>query len=132
MRLAESLLKVGSDLFDAKQSHALAATFTLDGEIRFVDVDKGEFHESETKGRSDVESFYRSAFEKAATIDSENYVDFAQFVLPDILVIHGRFRPDAAEPELPFVQIRIKDQDQWRIKKLSLFLSSKISEEKSS
>jgi RNA polymerase sigma factor (sigma-70 family) len=124
MQLAERLLKVGSDLFDAKQSQALASTFTRDGAIQLIDVDEGKFHESETKGRTEVESFYESAFKNATTIDSENHVEFAQFVLPDLMVIHGRFRPDAGQPELPFVQIRIKEGEAWRIQKLSLFLAS--------
>jgi hypothetical protein len=101
----------------------------VDGQIEFIDLDTGRFHDSRTAGRSEVASFYQSAFEKAAAIDSENFVDFAHFVLPDLLVIHGRFRPDLGEPDLPFVQIRIRDNDQWRIKKLSLFLSSKSQKE---
>src|SRR5262249_42005020 len=87
MRLAEQLLTVGSDLFDAKQAHALAATFAEDGEIQMIDLDTGKFNVSETKGRADVESFYQSAFKDATTIDSENRVDFARFVLPHLLVI---------------------------------------------
>jgi RNA polymerase sigma factor (sigma-70 family) len=120
-RIAERVLKVGSDLFDAKQAGPLAATYAEDGEISLT-VKKEEGYRNEvTRGRADVERFYRDLFKGAGTIDSENTVEFARLVMPDLLIIHGRFRPNVGEEELPFVQVRVKRDDRWQILKLSLF-----------
>jgi RNA polymerase sigma factor (sigma-70 family) len=47
MHLAEQLLAVGSDLFDAKQAQTLAATYSEDGEIQLIDLDDGKFNANE-------------------------------------------------------------------------------------
>ena len=60
---------------------------------------------------------------QAGTIDSQNTVELARLISPDILVVHGRFRPNAGERELPFVQMRVKQGDQWMLKTLWLFLN---------
>jgi hypothetical protein len=64
-------------------------------------------------------------FEDASTIHSQNTVEFARFVAPDVLIIHGRFRPNVGEQELPFIQLRVKQRDEWLLSKLWLFLSPK-------
>lgn len=122
-QLAETLLKSGSDLFDAKDAQALAASYTEDGEVHFIDRQDGQYKDEVKRGRAEVEQLYRDMFRDAGSIDSENMVDFAQLVAPDVLVIHGRFRPNAGESETPFVQTRIKQGDVWRIRKILLFLS---------
>ena len=42
---------------------------------------------------------------------------------PDLLVIHGRFRPNTGQSEIPFVQMRVKQGPEWLIRELWLFLS---------
>lgn len=120
-KLAETLLNTGSDLFDAKDAQALAASYTEDGEIHLIDNQNGQYRDEIKSGQSEIEALYRDMFRNAPTIDSENRVEFARLVAPDVLVIHGRFRPNVGEPEMPFVQTRIKQRDEWRIRRILLF-----------
>ncbi len=121
-QIAERVLQIGSDLFDAKDARGLAATYAEDGELRLVTTDVGGLKEELKRGRGAIESFYRDMFKDAGTIDSENTVEFAQLVAPDVLVIHGRFRPDLGEKELPFMQVRTRQGSDWLLVELWLFL----------
>jgi RNA polymerase sigma factor (sigma-70 family) len=121
--IAEKFLKAGSDLFDAKDAAALAATYTEDGEILLVSKKDGEVKEDTKSGRADIEQFYRDVFKDQGAIDSENTVEFARLISPEVVVVHGRFRPDIGKPEWPFVQMRVKHGDRWLMSKLWLFLS---------
>jgi RNA polymerase sigma factor (sigma-70 family) len=123
--IAEKFLKAGSDLFDAKDAAALAATYTEDGEILLVSEKDGQVKEDTKSGRADIEQLYRDLFKDQGAIDSENTVEFARLIAPDLLVVHGRFRPDTGKPEWPFVQMRIKKGDRWLMSKLWLFLNPK-------
>jgi ketosteroid isomerase-like protein len=120
--IAEKFLKAGSELFDAKDATALAATYTEDSEIVFVDKKDGEIRYEVKQGRADIEKFYRDFFQNAGAVDSENFVEFARLISPDLLVVHGRFRPDVDKTEWPFVQMRVKQGERWLLSKLWLFL----------
>jgi hypothetical protein len=124
-RTAERILTTGSELFDAKKAKALAATFTVDGEIHLFDMKAKREGDIPIRGRADIEEFYVNMFEDASTIHSQNTVEFARFVAPDVLIIHGRFRPNVGEQDLPFIQLRVKQRDEWLLSKLWLFLSPK-------
>ncbi len=121
--IAEKFLKAGSDLFDAKDAAALAATYTEDGEILLISKKDGEIKEDVKSGRAEIEKLYRDIFHDKGAIDSENTVEFARLISPDLLVVHGRFRPNTGETEWPFVQMRVKKGDRWLMSKLWLFLS---------
>jgi len=121
--IAETFLKAGSKLFNAKDAAALAATYTEDGEIVLVGKKDGEITKEVKKGRTDIEEFYSNHFQATEMIDSENTVELARLIAPDVLVVHGRFRPNAGQAELPFVQMRVKRGDRWLLSRLWLFLS---------
>lgn len=121
--IAEGFLKAGSDLFDAKDAARLAATYTEDGEILLVGQRDGESTEDAKRGRDAIEEFYRDYFRAVETIDSENTVEAARLISPDVIVVHGRFRPDSGKPEWPFVQLRVKRGDRWLMSRLWLFLN---------
>ena len=124
-QIARRVLKAGSDLFDAKNAPALAATYTEDGIIHIIARNEDGSYKDDTKhGRAEIERFYRELFQDSAPIDSENTVEFARLIAPDLLVVHGRFRPNTGQKELPFVQMRIKQGPEWQLKTLWLFLSS--------
>jgi hypothetical protein len=123
-QIARRVLKAGSDLFDAKNAQALAATYTDDGIIHIISKSEDGSYKNDTKrGRAEIEQFYRELFQDAAPIDSENTLEFARLIAPDLLVVHGRFRPNTGQKELPFVQMRIKQGPAWQLKELWLFLS---------
>ena len=122
-KIAEKVLKAGSDLFDAKNAAALAATYTEDGEVILVSKKDGEVNYDYKQGRNEIEAFYRDHVQRTETIDSENFVEYARLISADVLVIHGKFRPNANEAMYPFVQLRIKQGDRWLLSKLWLFIS---------
>jgi hypothetical protein len=123
-QIASRVLKAGSDLFDAKNASALASTYTSDGVVHLISKSEDDQLKDDIKhGRADIEQFYGDLFRNAGPIDSENTVDFARLIAPDLLVVHGRFRPDRGQKELPFVQMRVKQGPEWLLKELWLFLS---------
>ncbi len=123
-QIANRLLKAGSDLFDAKNASALAATYTGDGQVHvFSRSEDQQYKEDVKRGRADIEQFYRDLFRDSGPIDSENTVEVARLIAPDLLVIHGRFRLNTGQSEFPFVQMRVKQGPEWLIKELWLFLS---------
>ncbi len=121
--IAETFLKAGPKLFNAKDAAALAAPYTEDGEILLVSKKDGQIQNEVKEGRADIEEFYRDHFRAADAIDSENTVELSRLIAPDVLVVHGRFRPNAGRAEWPFVQMRVKRGDRWLLSKLWLFLS---------
>jgi ketosteroid isomerase-like protein len=124
-RIAAKILKTGSELFDAKKADALAATYTEDGKIHLFSKRDGKYQDDLKEGRADIARFYEDLFKDGGVHHSENTAEFARLLAPDLLVIHGRFRPDAQGLVLPFVQMRIKQGDDWLLKELWIFLSEK-------
>lgn len=122
--LADRILDEGSKRFNAKDSAGLAASYSEAGTIRIMGRDGQEQREEIKQGRAEVESFYRDFFRGVGSIESENTVDFARFATPELLIIHGRFRPDRGAHQMPFVQLRQKHDDQWLINTLWLFLQA--------
>jgi hypothetical protein len=123
-KIANRLLTAGSELFDAKNASALAATYTDEGQVHvFSKPEDQPYKEDVKRGRAEIEQFYRDLFRDSGAIDSENTVEFARLIAPDLLVIHGRFRPNTGQSEIPFVQMRVKQGPEWLIKELWLFLS---------
>jgi hypothetical protein len=123
-QIASRFLKAGSDLFDAKNAAALAATYTEDGIVHVISrSEDNSYKDDQKRGRAEIEQFYRDLFKDAGPIDSKNTVEFARLIAPDLLVVHGRFRPNTGQAELPFVQMRVKQGPEWRLRELWLFLS---------
>jgi hypothetical protein len=123
-KIANRVLKAGSDLFDAKNASALAATYTQDGTVHVISKTEDQQYKDDVKrGRSEIEQFYSDLFRDSGPIDSENTVESVRMIAPDLIVIHGRFRPNTGQNELPFVQMRIKKGEEWLLKELWLFLS---------
>ncbi len=121
-QIAEKFLKAGSDLFDAKDAAGLANTYSENGEILIIGEKDGEITEDIKAGRAEIERFYGEYFKDKGAIDSENAVEFARMIAPEILVVHGKFQPNTGEAKLPFVQLRVKHGDKWLMSKLWLFL----------
>lgn len=121
-QIAEKFLKAGSDLFDARDAAGLANTYGENGEILLIGEKDGEITEDIKAGRPEIEKFYGEYFKDKAAIDSENSIEFARLIAPNILVVHGRFQPNTGEARLPFVQLRVKQGDKWLMSKLWLFL----------
>ena len=125
-RVAQEALDTGAALFDARDAAGLAASYTPDAEICVVtrDKDSGGFTTQTIRGRQAIQQKYQDLFKGAqGKAKSKNHVEFAHFVRPDLMAIHGHFQPDASkEGDIPFVQVRAQDGDQWLLMNLQLFL----------
>lgn len=127
-RLAQEILDEGSALFDTRDPAAMAATYTEDAVIQAFGKDQGTGgYKVETRsGRAEIEALYRDLFkDRADRTTSKNTVRFAERIGSDLLVIHGHFAPDVSQGSIwPFVQVRRKQGDAWRMMSLQLFLVS--------
>jgi hypothetical protein len=124
--VAQEVLDKGSALFDTQDAAAMAATYTEDAQLLWVDKDDstGEIKVSVKKDRSEIESLYRDLFKDATEkTTSKNTVEFARFVAPDLMVIQGVFQPNVDKPaKFPFVQMRVRQGDKWLLKNLQLYV----------
>jgi hypothetical protein len=127
-KLAQEILDKGATLFDTHDATAMAATYTDDAELELIDKDSssGEVKINLKKDRPEIEDFYRELFKDAKEkTTSRNTVEFARFVTPEIMVMHGVFQLDVTkEGKYPFVQMRVKKADKWVIKSLQFYLFS--------
>jgi hypothetical protein len=126
--VAQEVLDKGSALFDTRDAVAMAATYTEDAELLWIDKDSttGEIKVSVKKDRTEIESLYRDLFKDAKEkTTSKNTVEYARFVGADLIVIHGVFQPDVdKQGKFPFVQMRLKQGEKWVIKNLQLYVIS--------
>src|SRR5271157_5818056 len=94
--VAQGLLDKGAALFDKRDAAAMAATYTEDAQLEWVDKDSaaGGIKIETRKGREEIEALYRDFFkdQKEATT-SKNIVEFARFISPELMVVHGAFQP---------------------------------------
>jgi uncharacterized protein (TIGR02246 family) len=126
--LAQETLDKGAALYDTRNAAAMAATYTEDGQILWTSKDSGgdEVKVQVKSGRAEVEAFYSDLYKNDDKTTSKNTVEYARFVTPELMIIHGLFQLNAGDREkYPFVQVRVKQQDgKWRIKTLQFFLFS--------
>jgi ketosteroid isomerase-like protein len=124
---AEKLLTAGAKMFDAKDAKGLAATYTDDAVITSLTRDKNS-REIKTQtyiGRETIEKTYVDMFKGDATLHAKNTIKHVYQIAPDVLAIAGEFSPDtqASDPiKIPFVQVRVKQGDAWKIASLQLLL----------
>ena len=127
-RVAQETLDKGASLFDARDAAGLAATYTEDAELTaiFKDQGAGTFRTQVVRGRDAIEKAYQNLFKDGrGETKSRNRVEYAHFVGPDLLIIHGQFQPDTKqENQIPFVQVRTKKGDGWLMMSLQLFIVS--------
>jgi hypothetical protein len=125
---AQDILNKGSALFDARDAAAMAATYTEDAQLLWLDRDNstGEFRTNTKKDRAEIEALYRDLYKDAKEkTTSKNTVEHAKLLTPELMVIHGEFQPDTSKDgKFSFVQVRIKSGDKWLIKTLQIFVVS--------
>jgi hypothetical protein len=125
--LAQNLLDKGAALFNTRDPAAMAATYVPDAELKLFlkDSESGQFKAEVSHGRAAIEQAYANLFKDVdRALQSRNVVEYAHFIGTDLLVIHGTFNPDLPnfDKKVPFVQVRTKQGDAWRILSLHLFV----------
>jgi hypothetical protein len=127
--VAQDVLDKGAALFDKRDAAAMAATYTEDAQLEWVEKDSaaGGIKIETRKGREEIEALYRDFFkdQKEATT-SKNTVEFARFISPELMVVHGAFQPNVTnDAKFQFVQLRYKKDDKWMLKSPTLFVIAK-------
>jgi hypothetical protein len=127
--LAQEVLDKGAALFDKRDAAVMAATYTEDAQLEWVEKDSatGGIKIDVKKGRDEIETLYRDLFKDAKeATTSKNTVEFARYVGTELMIIQGVFQPNTAnEGKLPFVQVRVKQGDKWLMRSLQLFVIAK-------
>lgn len=126
--VAQEILKKGAALYDTQDAMAMAATYTDEARLFWVERDKstGKIKVDAKEGRSEIDRLYRDLFKDGKKTTSRNTVEFARFIAPDVLVIQGYFEPNIeGEGKYPFVQERVKQGDKWLINSLRLYVVGK-------
>jgi hypothetical protein len=127
--LAQDILDKGAALFDKRDAAAMAATYTEDAQLEWIEKDSaaGGIKIDTKKGREEIEAVYRDLFkESKEATTSKNAVEFARFVGSELLVIEGDFQPNVAnEGRFHFIQLRLKQGDKWLMRSLQLFVIAK-------
>lgn len=124
--VAQGLLDKGAALFDTRDAAAMAATYTEDAQILWFDKDSstGEIKLSFKKERGEIEALYQDLFKDVKEqTTSKNTVEYARFITPEVMVIHGVFQPRLDKPDkFSFVQTRVKVGEKWLMKVLELYV----------
>jgi ketosteroid isomerase-like protein len=127
--LAQEILDKGAALFDMHDAKVMAATYTDDARIFWVDRESATspIRVSVKEGRDQVEAFYRDLFKDSKEkTTSKNIVNYARFVAPDVLLIEGDFEPNTAhDGKYAFFQERVKQGDKWLINSLRIYILPK-------
>lgn len=125
-RLAQEILDEGAALFSTWDAAAMAATYTDDGvAVLIATNDQGEITVETREGRSQVQALYADVFkDPGQKTTARNTVEFARRVGPSLLIINGYFQPNVnAQGKYPFVQVRQKEGDAWKIRRIQVFLT---------
>lgn len=125
MKLARELTDAGTKMFAAGDGAGLAAQYLEDAEIVEKTVESVgpptvKFH----RGGDAIRKVYEN-IKDLTKFNLTNEVHYARFVTPDTLVIAGDLlmSENAQTKRLPFMQVRRKSGDSWKILCLELSLS---------
>jgi hypothetical protein len=127
--IAQGILDKGSALFDKRDAAEMAATYTEDAQLEWIEKDSatGGIKIDMRKGREEIETLYRDLFkDMKEPTTSKNTVEYAKFLGSGLMIIEGDFQLNvASEGKFHFVQLRLKQGDKWLMRSLQLFIIAK-------
>ena len=117
----------GAAMFDLRDAKGLSMTYTDDARLEVYSRESGgEGLKTEIRtGRADIQSYYENLFKSTITIHARNTVEHARLIEPGMLTISGVFEPNTESAEalkVPFIQVRTKQGESWKIVNLQLFI----------
>jgi ketosteroid isomerase-like protein len=125
--VAQAFLDKGAGLFSDKDAPSLAKTYTDDAELAVVMKGSSETKQEVKRGPAEIENYYRELFKTNDPIRAKNTIEYARYIDPELLMVAGVFeiRHGDTDLKLPFVQIRQKQGDSWKIHRLRVFYVGK-------
>jgi hypothetical protein len=125
--IAVKVTTAGALMFDMRDAKGLAATYTDDARLEIIgrDAESSPLKIETKTGRAEIEAYYENHFKGDSPIHAKNTVEHARLLEPDVLLISGSFVPDtqAENPlKLPFVQVRQRVGDAWKIVNIQVFI----------
>lgn len=123
---AGKALDAGAAMFDARDAKGIAATYTNDAVLTVVTRESGtkELKREVKYGRTQIEEYYQTFVKPETSFHAKNHVEFARFAGNDVLLVGGHFVPDTTNGialTLPFLQVRVKEGDAWKIMSMQVF-----------
>jgi hypothetical protein len=122
--LAKETLNRGATLFDKRDAAAMAATYIETAQVIIIKKasDTDRIVTETRSGRAVIEASYAEIFkDRLPEHKCRNTVESARFLNPDLLLIHGRFAFNVEQSqEIQFVQIRVREGDQWKVATMQL------------
>jgi hypothetical protein len=122
MQLARKLTTAGAATYDSHDAAAMAALYTTNATVKMVGKGEEGYKVTLYNGRAEIEKLYASLFKNDQPTRAKNTVEYARFIAPDMLLITGRFEPDAGSIKVPFVQVRVNHHGQWLMNDLTIFV----------
>jgi hypothetical protein len=124
--IAVKATSAGAAMFDARDAKGLALTYTEDARVEIFNRESTGAMKVEIKtGRAEIEGYYESLFKNSGAVHAKNTIEHARKIDADLIAFSGVFEPnsESAEPlKLPFMQVRIRQGDHWKILSLQLFV----------
>jgi ketosteroid isomerase-like protein len=125
--LAKKVLDQGALFFEKKNLADMVNQYLEDARVFGVQKDQntGEIQVETWVGKSEIESQYRKLFDESKPFYAKNEVNYARLIGDDILMVAGTFHlavGDGQPLKLPFVQVREKRGDAWKIRSMRVFI----------
>ena len=125
---ADRLTSESASVFNSGDAAAMAALFAPEATVGLSTTgpDGTKPAGKVSRGRDEIEVFYRQVFEGPNQVQGQNTVDYARFIRPDLLILTGRFAMTADGKPLPpvtFTEVYRKTGDTWKAFDLRAFLT---------
>jgi hypothetical protein len=125
LEAAKKVTEAGAKMFAVKDAAGLAGTYADGAQLTLYTRDNpGAAFRRETKsGYAEILKIYEDMFKDTNAFQAKNIVEHARFLGEDMLLITGTFELSSGgnTGRYPFVQVRVKQGEAWKIMALDLF-----------